>query len=105
MAKLEDQVGEYQKAMVILEGLIKTDPDWLDPHWVLAQVYSRRCRPSRRMAKRESDAQIDALRSTREPKGNLVPCDVCELQIAELNSIKREGVALSHPFWLVLFLN
>ena len=51
IAKLEDQSGQFAKAAAVLEGLIRTDPKWPDPHWVLAQVYSEMNRPED--AKRE----------------------------------------------------
>jgi tetratricopeptide (TPR) repeat protein len=40
MAKLNDQTGKYAEAATILEDLVKTDPNWVDAHWLLAAVYS-----------------------------------------------------------------
>lgn len=45
MAKLDDQAGNYTDAATILEDLVKTDPNWLDAHWLLAAVYSEMNRP------------------------------------------------------------
>jgi tetratricopeptide (TPR) repeat protein len=40
MAKLDDQTGKYGEAAAILEELTRTDPNWLDAHWLLAAVYA-----------------------------------------------------------------
>jgi tetratricopeptide (TPR) repeat protein len=50
-AKLNDQTGRYAEALAILDGLIKSEPRWSPPHWVLAQVYAEMKRPED--AKRE----------------------------------------------------
>jgi tetratricopeptide (TPR) repeat protein len=45
MAKLNDQTGKYAEAAAILEDLTRTDPNWLDAHWLLAAVYAELNRP------------------------------------------------------------
>ena len=41
IAKLNDQTGKYAEAAVILEDLVRTDPNWLDPHWLLSSCLFR----------------------------------------------------------------
>ena len=51
LAKLNDQTGKYPEALAILEGLVRSEPKWSSPHWVLADVYAETHRPED--AKRE----------------------------------------------------
>jgi tetratricopeptide (TPR) repeat protein len=51
VAKLNEITGKHAEAAIILEDLEKSDPDWLEPHWLLASVYSDLKRP--KDAKRE----------------------------------------------------
>ena len=59
MAKLDDQSGKYAEAQGILEDLVKTDPNWLDPHWLLAQVYSELQRPEDSKRERQIAHEIE----------------------------------------------
>jgi Flp pilus assembly protein TadD len=58
VAKLDDMTGRSAEAAAILEDLVKTDPDWLDPHWLLAAVYSQLNRPEDGRREREIAQQI-----------------------------------------------
>jgi tetratricopeptide (TPR) repeat protein len=57
-AKLNDQTGKYAEAAAILEDLTRTDPNWLDAHWLLAAVYSEMNRPADSKKEREIADQI-----------------------------------------------
>jgi tetratricopeptide (TPR) repeat protein len=39
MAKVKELSGNYAEAATMLEGLAKTEPNWLAPHWELSSVY------------------------------------------------------------------
>ena len=58
IAKLNDQTGKYAEAAAILEDMVKTDPNWLDPHWLLAGVYSEMNRSGDSKREREIAEQI-----------------------------------------------
>lgn len=45
LAKLNAMTGNQALALQILEELVKTDPDWLDPHVELAALYYKMHRP------------------------------------------------------------
>jgi len=45
MAKLDEVTGKYADAAGYLEALVKAEPDWLDAHWELANVYYALERP------------------------------------------------------------
>jgi tetratricopeptide (TPR) repeat protein len=45
MAKLDELSGRYADAVVLLEALVKAEPDWMDPHWDLANAYYELNRP------------------------------------------------------------
>ena len=58
IAKLDEQTGKYADAAAILEDLVKTDPQWLDPHWLLASVYAELNRPADSRREREIAERI-----------------------------------------------
>ena len=57
-ASTSHMTGRSAEAATILEDLVKTDPDWLDPHWLLAAVYSQLNRPEDGRRQREIAQQI-----------------------------------------------
>lgn len=59
MAKLEHQSGDNPKAREILEDLIRKNPKWFEPHWVLAQVYSEMNRPEDAKRERNIAHELD----------------------------------------------
>jgi len=70
MAKLDDQTGKYSDALAILEDLINSDPNWLDPHWVLAQVYSELNRPEDSKRERGIAHRIEEKQKQPAPQKN-----------------------------------
>jgi tetratricopeptide (TPR) repeat protein len=68
MAKLNDQSGKYAEAAAILEDLTRTDPNWLDPHWVLAAVYSELNRPEDAKRERAISHRIETEIKTAKKK-------------------------------------
>ena len=70
MAKLNEQTGKYAEAAVILEDLVRTDPNWLDPHWLLAAVYSELNRPADGKRQREIAERIKIQQRDHKPKSN-----------------------------------
>jgi tetratricopeptide (TPR) repeat protein len=69
-AKLNDQTGKYAEAAAILEDLIRTDPNWLDAHWLLAAVYSELHRPGDSKKEREIAERIKIRQKTQKEKSN-----------------------------------
>lgn len=53
LAKLNAITGNQQAALQALEDLVKTDPDWLDPHVELAALYYKLHRPEDGQRERE----------------------------------------------------
>ena len=70
IAKLNDQTGKYAEAAAILEDLTRTDPNWLDPHWLLAAVYSELHRPADGKREREIAEEIRIRQKNQKPKSN-----------------------------------
>jgi tetratricopeptide (TPR) repeat protein len=70
VAKLDDQTGKYAEAAAILEDLVKSDPNWLDPHWVLAQVYSEMNRPEEGRRERGIAHEIELKQKAATEKKN-----------------------------------
>jgi Flp pilus assembly protein TadD len=70
IAKLNDQTGKYAEAAAILEDLIRTDPNWLDPHWLLAAVYSELHRSGDSKKEREIAEQIRMRQKAQKQKSN-----------------------------------
>jgi tetratricopeptide (TPR) repeat protein len=68
MAKLEEQTGKYPEAAAILEELTKTDPNWLDAHWLLAAVYSELNRPEDGKRERAVAHAIELKEKVATPK-------------------------------------
>src|SRR5207253_2269121 len=68
IAKLDEQTGKYAEAAVILEGLVRTDPKWLDPHWLLASVYSELDRPEDSRKEREIAGRIKMQQKDQKQK-------------------------------------
>jgi tetratricopeptide (TPR) repeat protein len=67
MAKLDELTGKYAEAAAILEDLVRTDPKWLDPHWLLASVYTELNRPEDGRRERGIVQQIEAWQQKEGP--------------------------------------
>jgi tetratricopeptide (TPR) repeat protein len=68
-ARLDDETGKLAEAVAILEELVKTDPNWLDPHWFLAQVYAETNRLEDSKRERGLAQQIELKqRAATQPK-------------------------------------
>jgi Tfp pilus assembly protein PilF len=65
MAKLDEVTGKYAEAAGYLEALVKAEPDWLDAHWELANVYYALERPAD--AKRERAISQDLKLRQQKP--------------------------------------
>jgi Flp pilus assembly protein TadD len=39
MAKLDEAMGKFPEAAVVLEALVRDEPNWIDAHWDLANTY------------------------------------------------------------------
>jgi tetratricopeptide (TPR) repeat protein len=70
MAKLNDQTGKYAEAAAILEDLTRTDPNWLDAHWLLAAVYTELHRTGDSRKEREIAEQIRIRQKAQKQKSN-----------------------------------
>ncbi len=70
IAKLNDQTGKYAEAAAILEDLVRADPNWLDPHWLLAAVYSELNRFGDSKREREIAEQIKIRQKAQKQKSN-----------------------------------
>jgi tetratricopeptide (TPR) repeat protein len=70
IAKLNDQTGKYAEAASILEELVRTDPNWLDPHWLLASVYAELKRPGDSKREREIAVQIRTRQKAQKAKSD-----------------------------------
>jgi Flp pilus assembly protein TadD len=65
-AMLKSTAGEYEEAARELEGVVKDDPDWLEPHVELATLYYKLHRPSDGAKER---ATVDRLTAEQQAKG------------------------------------
>ncbi len=70
MAKLNETSGKYAEAAAVLEELEKTDPNWLEPHWVLASVYSELHRPEDSRRERGIAQKLKDQFPAQEPSKN-----------------------------------
>jgi tetratricopeptide (TPR) repeat protein len=66
-AMWESTAGQYDNAAKELEAVIKTDPNWLDPHVELATVYYRLHRPQDGAKEREIVAKLTAQTQSKGP--------------------------------------
>src|SRR5215469_2955422 len=67
-AMLESTSGEYEAAAHELEGVIKDDPTWLDPHVELASLYYKLHRPQDGAREREVVERLTAEQQAHGPK-------------------------------------
>lgn len=67
MAMWQSTSGQYADAAKILEGLTKEDPNWLQPHVELANVYYRLHRPADGAKERAIVAQLNAQQQSEGP--------------------------------------
>jgi Flp pilus assembly protein TadD len=65
-AMLKSTTGEYEAAARELEGIVKDNPDWLEPHVELASLYYKLHRPSDGAKER---AMVDRLTAEQQAKG------------------------------------
>jgi tetratricopeptide (TPR) repeat protein len=70
LAKVQSNTGQYSEAEATLEQLEKTNPNWLDPHIELAQIYYKQHRPED--AKRER-AIIEHIEAQEQQAGPINP--------------------------------
>jgi tetratricopeptide (TPR) repeat protein len=68
MAKLNRMTGKYAEAAATLEDLEKSDPNWLDPHVELADIYYKLHRPEDGQREREIVQQIEASQQKAGPQ-------------------------------------
>jgi tetratricopeptide (TPR) repeat protein len=67
MAMWDSTSGQYAEAARILEALVKSNPDWLQPHIELANVYYRLHRPADGAKEREIVAKLNAQQQREGP--------------------------------------
>ena len=65
-AMLKSTAGEYEEAARELEGVVKDNPDWLEPHVELASLYYKLHRPDDGAKER---AIVDRLTAEQQAKG------------------------------------
>jgi tetratricopeptide (TPR) repeat protein len=70
LAKLDDRAGKLAEAAAILEDLTRTDPDYLDAHWLLAAVYAELHRPEDSKRERASARDIQLKQKAATPQKN-----------------------------------
>jgi tetratricopeptide (TPR) repeat protein len=66
-AKLDSMSGNNEAAVATLEALVKSDPNWLDPHVELAALYYKLHRPEDGQREREIVQQIEAKQQQKGP--------------------------------------
>jgi len=59
--------GQYEEAAKELETIVKEDPDWLEPHVELANVYYRLHRPADGAKERAIVARLNAEQQSHGP--------------------------------------
>jgi tetratricopeptide (TPR) repeat protein len=67
-AMLKSTSGEYEAAAQALEQLVKDDPDWLEPHVELANLYYRLHRPHEGARERQVVERLSAEQQSRGPE-------------------------------------
>jgi tetratricopeptide (TPR) repeat protein len=67
-AMLKSTSGDYEGAAHDLEGVIKDDPNWLDPHVELASLYYKLHRPEDGVREREVVERLTAEQQAHGPK-------------------------------------
>jgi tetratricopeptide (TPR) repeat protein len=67
VARLRNVQGNAQDALAILEGLEKSDPNWLDPHVELAAVYYKLNRAQDGERERKIVKNLEALQQNQRP--------------------------------------
>lgn len=67
MAMWYSSSGQYAKAAKLLEALVKSNPDWLQPHIELANVYYRLHRPEDGAKERTIVAKLSARQQSEGP--------------------------------------
>lgn len=67
MAKLQNMQGNAGDALSILESLVKSDPDWIDPHIELAALYYKLHRPDDGLRERQVVKKLEDLQQKRGP--------------------------------------
>jgi len=67
-AMLRSTAGEYEAAAQQLEGLVKDDPNWLEPHVQLASLYYKLHRPEDGARERAIVDRITAEQQAKGPK-------------------------------------
>ena len=70
MGMLQSTSGRYQAAADQLEKVVKSDPDWLEPHIELASLYYRLHRPDDGRKERQI---VDRLTAAQQQKGPTQP--------------------------------
>lgn len=68
VARLRNVQGNTQDALAILEGLERSDPNWLDPHVELAAVYYKLNRAQDGQRERETVQKLEALQQSQRQK-------------------------------------
>jgi tetratricopeptide (TPR) repeat protein len=68
VARLRNMEGNTSDALSLLEGLEKSDPDWIDPHIELAALYYKLRRPEDGQRERDTVKRLQDLQQTQGPK-------------------------------------
>jgi tetratricopeptide (TPR) repeat protein len=71
VARLRNMEGKSADALTLLEGLEKSDPDWLDPHIELAALYYKLSRPEDGQREREIVKRLQDIQQKRGPDAHL----------------------------------
>lgn len=69
MAMWDSTSGDYSQAAKILKALVKSNPDWLQPHIELAAVYYRLHQPADGARERAIVAKLKAQQQVKGPPG------------------------------------
>ena len=67
MGMLQSTSGQYQAAADQLEKVVKSDPDWLEPHIELASLYYRLKRPDDGRKERQIVDRLTAKQQQTDP--------------------------------------
>ncbi|UWZ85595.1 tetratricopeptide repeat protein [Occallatibacter riparius] len=68
VARLRNMQGDTTQALSILEDLVKSDPDWLDPHVDLAALYYKLHRPDDGQRERDVVKRLQQVQQSHGPR-------------------------------------
>jgi tetratricopeptide (TPR) repeat protein len=68
MAKVKEMSGNYAESAAMLEELVKSEPNWLNPHWELSSVYFKLDRQEDGKREREIVKKLQVVQNATAPQ-------------------------------------